>query len=290
MKVLSILYHDIIEHDAYDDSGFPGPAAARYKLSGKDFENHLEAISGVLCSTPATVFELHNMANVQEPRLLITFDDGGASAPRIAEMLEKRKWRAHFFITTDCIGKPAFVSAHQIRELRKQGHVIGSHSCSHPRRMSDCSSDQLLIEWQRSAETLTEILGEPVTVASVPGGNYSARVARTAAQAGIKFLFTSEPTSRRYMVDGCWILGRYGILRGMSADAAADFAAGRPLPRFQQWAAWNAKKALKNIGGNYYHRLRDLSLGEKPGASHTDEKVHANKNASTFPGSADARK
>jgi len=290
VKALSILYHDLIEHDAYDDSGFPGPAAARYKLSGDDFEDHLEAISLVLRSTPATVFELNDVPVLQGPRLLITFDDGGASTPRIAEMLGQRKWRAHFFITTDRIGNPAFISAQQIRELRKQGHVIGSHSCSHPRRMSECSSEQLLIEWQRSTATLTEILGEPVIVASVPGGNYSTRVARAAAQAGIKFLFTSEPTSRLYTVDGCWILGRYGILRGMSATTAADFAAGRSLPCLQQWATWNAKKALKSIGGSYYHRLRDLSLGEKLSVSHTGENVHATKNTSTLAGSADARK
>lgn len=269
MKALSILYHDVVERNDYDSSGFPGPAAARYKLSVEDFEMHLDAISREVSSAPGTVFELSE-ASVPRSKFLLTFDDGGASTPQIAEMLQKRGWLGHFFITTDYIGKPNFMSAGQIRELRQQGHVIGSHSCSHPQRMSSCSPEQLQNEWGRSTEVLTEVIEEPVTIASVPRGDHSDHVARAAAKAGIKFLFTSEPTSRCNMVDGCWILGRYGILRGMSAATAADLAAGRFLPCFQQWVVWNFKKVLKNVGGNYYNRLRDFSLGEKAVSRHAD--------------------
>ena len=261
MKALSILYHDVIDGHDFDSSGFPGPAAARYKLSLGDFEKHLEAISRVLNAPPMTIFELSE-TSAPRPNLLFTFDDGGTSAQRIAKMLDQRNWRAHFFITTDYIGQPGFMSAGQIRELKQQGHVIGSHSCSHPRRMSSCSSEEVLNEWRRSTEVLTELTGDLVTIASVPRGNYSTKVAQAARQAGIKFLFTSEPTSRCHVVDGCWILGRYGIMCGTSAARAADFAMGKFLPCFKQWAAWNLKKALKSVGGNCYHRVRDLSLGE----------------------------
>ena len=261
MKALSILYHDVIDGDDFDSSGFPGPAAERYKLSAADFEKHLDAISRVLSSAPAIVSELS--ANESASKVLLTFDDGGASSPRIADMLEKRDWRGHFFITTDYIGKPNFVSAQGIRDLRQRGHVIGSHSCSHPRRMSALSSEQMFDEWRRSTEVLAQLIEEPVIIASVPRGNHSAGVARAAVKAGIKFLFTSEPTWRVNRVEGCWTLGRYGILRGMPASASAGFAAGSFAPCLQQWIAWNLKKVLKNVGGNSYHRLRDLSLGEQ---------------------------
>jgi peptidoglycan/xylan/chitin deacetylase (PgdA/CDA1 family) len=262
VKTLSILYHDVIDRVDYNSSGFPGRTAARYKLAWQEFEEHLQAISDALHSAPVTVFDLQ-AASGPKPKLLLTFDDGGASAPRIADTLDRRGWPGHFFVTTDYIGRPAFLDASQIRALRQKGHVIGSHSCSHPRCMSSCSSEQLLNEWRRSTEVLTDILGEQVTVASVPGGYYSDRVAQTAAQAGVKFLFTSEPVSRCHTVAGCWVVGRYGIVRGMSARSSADFATGRFLPCFQQWAFWNLKKLLKSIGGDYYDRFREFSLGNR---------------------------
>src|SRR5437879_9095462 len=130
-----------------------------------------------------------------------TCNDGRVSAPTaIAWIQDRYGWRAHFLITTDYIGKPAFLNEDQIRALRKSGHVIGTHSGSHPRRMSALGWEELLEEWSRSTKTLSDVLGEPVTVASVPGGCYSRRVAAAAAASGIKALFTSEPRSEERRV------------------------------------------------------------------------------------------
>ncbi|MCU1272454.1 MAG: polysaccharide deacetylase [Acidobacteriaceae bacterium] len=265
LKARSILYHDVTEPGDYDSSGFSGPAAGHYKLAWPDFERHLEAIRGILKSAPATILDL--LAETS-PRagFLLTFDDGGISTLRIAERLQEYGWRAHFFISTDYVGKAGFLKSQHIVELRRNGHVIGSHSCSHPRRMSSCSWDQLLIEWKQSADILAQIVGEPISVASVPGGNYSRKVAQAAAEAGMKVLFTSEPTVRPQIVDGCQVLGRYGIVRGMSAASAANLAAGRWAPCVQQLVAWKMKMALKSIGGNYYERFRDLCFGESGSA------------------------
>src|SRR5262249_51253399 len=142
----------------------------------------------------------------------ITFDDGGVSAyDEVATLLDKRRWPGHFLITTDCIGRAGFLSKEQIRGLRKRGHVIGSHSCSHPSRMSECSWQQLIVEWHSSVAILSDILGEAVVVASVPGGYYSRAVAEAAARAGVRALFTSEPVIRHQQVDGCYVLGRYTL-------------------------------------------------------------------------------
>jgi hypothetical protein len=261
LKARSILYHDVTEPGDYDSSGFPGLAAAHYKLMWSDFEEHLQAIRSILRSAPVTIVELL-AETVSATGFLLTFDDGGISTLRIAERLEQFGWRAHFFISTNYIGKPGFLKPEHIVALRRKGHVIGSHSCSHPRRMSSCSSDQLLTEWKQSADILAQVTGESITIASVPGGNYSRKVARAAAEAGIKVLFTSEPTMRRHIVDGCTVFGRYGIVRGMSAASAANLAAGRWVPCVQQLAAWKMKRALKSIGGSYYERFRDLCFGE----------------------------
>ena len=193
----------------------------------------------------------------------MTFDDGGASAlAPTADLLERHGWRGVFFVTTDRIGSPTFLDAAGIRELRRRGHVIGSHSCSHPARMSACGREQLLDEWRRSRQVLSDVLGEAVTVASVPGGYYSRMVAETAAEAGYTMLFNSEPTTKAYPVNGCRVLGRYTVYRGMSARAAAGLATSS-LPRWRQALMWNLKKAAKAIGGRAYLALRHTLLARK---------------------------
>jgi peptidoglycan/xylan/chitin deacetylase (PgdA/CDA1 family) len=199
---------------------------------------------------------------------LLTFDDGGVTAyDPIADILEANGWRGHFFITVNYIDSPSFVSAEQIRALHRRGHIIGSHSCSHPERMSSCPLDQLVSEWCKSRDVLSEIVGDAITAASVPGGFYSRAVGQAAAQAGFKVLFNSEPTLRSHTVDGCLVLGRYTVYRGMSAEKAAALVARRVLPRFQQAFLWNARKVSKAICGRLYLRLRKqlltLAYGKK---------------------------
>src|ERR1700724_623620 len=105
LKARSILYHDVTEPGDYDSSGFPGPAAGHYKLAWPDFEQHLEAIRGALKSAPVTIFDLLAETSPR-PGFLLTFDDGGISTLRIAERLQEYGWRAHFFISTDYVGRP----------------------------------------------------------------------------------------------------------------------------------------------------------------------------------------
>lgn len=188
---------------------------------------------------------------------MLTFDDGGVSAiEQTAPLLEAAGWRGHFFITTGKIGEPGFLDPSQIRQLHQRGHVIGSHSVSHPPRMSHCTTEQLHQEWRQSIQQLSDIVGCPVTTASVPGGFYAPRVAETAAEAGIKILFHSEPVSYQRRLFDCLLLGRYSIQRHTPARTAAAIAAGAWGPRFQQVAYWNTKKVLKSVGGKYWLALR----------------------------------
>jgi peptidoglycan/xylan/chitin deacetylase (PgdA/CDA1 family) len=262
MKAISIMYHDVVAHGRWDESGFPGADAALYKLEREEFARHLHAIARAIQHPPITVFELAATIARRAMPLLITFDDGGVSAyTHIAAMLEEYGWRGHFFVTANHIGTPTFLSRAQIRELRARGHVIGSHSSSHPLRFANCSWDEMLHEWQTSVETLSEIIGEAVTTASVPGGYYSRKVAEAASQAGIERLFNSEPTATCIEVAGCLILGRYTVQRWTTATAAAALAGGRLAPRLRQLALWQAKKVTKAIGGEQYLKVRRSLVG-----------------------------
>jgi peptidoglycan/xylan/chitin deacetylase (PgdA/CDA1 family) len=259
VKAISLLYHDVVERGRDDDSGFPGRGPARYKLELPEFDRHLDAIARAVPRAPVLVPELDERADGARPWLL-TFDDGGASALTAADSLARHGWRAHFFVTVDRIGSPAFLDADGVRALAELGHSVGSHSCSHPERMSKCTHEELLYEWGRSTEVLGELLGRKVTIASVPAGWYSRRVAQAAAEVGIEALFTSEPVAAAHQVDGCRVLGRFTIQRGVPAAHAAAIASGRPVPRFRQFAAWNARKVAKAVGGETYLRLRRYLL------------------------------
>jgi len=262
-RVITLLYHDVISGTDSDVSGFCGANPAEYKLSVDEFESHLRAISSALEGQVATPGDISRLTFTTPP-VLLSFDDGGVSAyEQIAPMLETCGWRGCFFITTDRIDTPAFISREQIKELHQRGHVIGSHSCSHPKKMSECSKEELLDEWQRSLAILTDIIGERVDVASVPGGYYSRMIAKAAAESGVKMLFTSEPVQRIEFVDSCAVVGRFSIKRGMGPVVPVEFIQGNPVRRFRQYAYWNLKKAAKAVSGPVYPWIRSLYLSRK---------------------------
>jgi peptidoglycan/xylan/chitin deacetylase (PgdA/CDA1 family) len=255
MNVYSVMYHDVVDNGAWDSSGFPGEGAAVYKLDRTEFSRHLHSVK-------ATGVQVARAGDpLVDGSAMLTFDDGGVSAhSAAAEMLERHGWVGHFFVTTDRIGTAGFLSTGQLKDLRRRGHVIGSHSCSHPTRMAQCTRKELEREWRDSVKMLEDILGESVTVASVPGGYYSQTVGETAAQAGIRVLFNSEPTATVSRIGECLLLGRYFVQRGMPAGISGDFAAGRLGPRWKQAALWQLKKVAKAAGGGAYLRLRERLL------------------------------
>jgi peptidoglycan/xylan/chitin deacetylase (PgdA/CDA1 family) len=188
---------------------------------------------------------------------MLTFDDGGSSAlGAIAPALEGRGWRGHFFMTTGWLGAPGFLDAAGVRELAARGHIVGSHTAGHPLAMSSLSRQALSDEWTRSVATLADVLGVAPVVASIPGGAYSAAVAEAAGDAGIRVLFTSEPTAQPWRVKDVMCFGRFTLWRGMSADAALEFAQGRGLGRYRQRLAWDSKKVLKRACGPVYREIR----------------------------------
>jgi peptidoglycan/xylan/chitin deacetylase (PgdA/CDA1 family) len=270
--VNALMYHDIVAAGDADSSGFPGRDAALYKITPEQFAAHLDAIHGSPQLSPNNVPTVTSPVRPARPAPparsahpadrtpLLTFDDGGTSAMRAAELLEARGWIGHFFVTADYIGTRGFLTASEIRELADRGHAIGSHSCSHPLRMGHCAWPRLLDEWSRSRSILSGIVGTAVFQASVPGGDFAPHVAEAAARAGITRLFTSEPTTRTVNAFGLELTGRFAVQRWTSAETAAALASGRWLPCTRQALMWNAKKIAKRFGGERYLKLRKSLL------------------------------
>lgn len=244
-RLLSLLLHDVYRADPAE-SGFRGAAANRYKLSIEEFEAQLAGLAQARNDLPVLVGH-DNEPESGDVRFAITVDDGGLSYYTIvAERLEALGWRGHCFVTTGAIGRAGFLDPSQIRELRERGHAIGSHSVSHPRRFSACRWDDMVREWRESRELLEHILGEEVTIASVPGGAFSTQVARAAREAGLRFLFTSEPETRIGDFAGCTVMGRFTVRAGHRTSFASRLARLEPVPRLREWLIWNAKQRIKS--------------------------------------------
>jgi peptidoglycan/xylan/chitin deacetylase (PgdA/CDA1 family) len=206
------------------------------------FEDHLLAL---LAASPALPFSL-------------TFDDGGVSFyTTVVDRIEALGWRARCFVPTGLIGQPGFMTRRQIQEVDRRGHLVGSHSASHPARISACAPEHITAEWRTSRHLLEDLLGHEVVTASVPGGFYSPRVAGAAVDAGIRTLFTSEPVIHPRPIEGCTILGRFAIRYRTSSHHCASLVRPSPWSRWAALADWKAKALIKPILGTAYVHVAD---------------------------------
>ncbi len=260
MRVVSLMYHDIFDFDALEGFGFSEVAADRYNVKRSEFQAHMAALDQHLTSGVSLAPDVLRTMPAVAP-VMLTFDDGGLSAYTIVmDVLERYGWKAHFFIVTDWIGKPGYLDVHHLRTLRARGHVIGSHSCSHPSRMASMSLEAISQEWVESVARLSEVLGEEITTASVPGGDYSPLVALAAAAAGIQALFTSEPVRTVQRVGTCMVFGRYAVLSRQRGDQNIRWVKGETASRYRAYLLWNLRKAARRVGREGYLRLRLVVL------------------------------
>jgi hypothetical protein len=115
----------------------------------------------------------------------------------------------------------------------------------------------MLEEWTKSRRVLEDLLGHDVRVASLPGGYFSPTVARTAAEAGLQVLFTSEPVTRANREGDCTIVGRFAIRAGADAAFSRKLVESARWARSEEWARWQVKGLLKPVLGPFYSRLAD---------------------------------
>ncbi len=250
MPVATLMYHDVVPTGKPDESGFPGAAPATYKIDWPCFTAHLDALDRAGIRPVA-----HDAEGLTDGSLL-TFDDGGGCALAVARALSERGWIGHFFVTSALIDTPGFAGASDLRAIHLLGQVVGSHSHTHPPRMSSLTAEEIAGEWAQSLQVLADIVGAPVTAASVPGGYTSKAVEHAAAEAGLVTLFTSLPTTRARAVGACTVLGRYAVRTQTTPEDAVALLTGRGTLRSRQAAGWAARSISKRILRGTYPKVR----------------------------------
>lgn len=233
--VATVGYHDVTDDPRR--SGFQRNGAVPFKLGTQLFRAHLDRIAeGPRSPALVTGVDLTRPAR----HLLLTFDDGGKSALDIGDELCRRGWRGHFFITTSLIGRRTFLDASEIRQLRMVGHLVGSHSHTHPDIYRELEPARMVVEWRQSSDILAQILGEQCVAGAVPGGEISSAVLRSAGASGLRYLFTSEPRLAPRIVGGCWVLGRYCAKASTTPDEIDELV---------QFRGWTNKLLVRSLKG-----------------------------------------
>ena len=238
-----VMLHDVLpEGRPLGESGFVGSGPDRYKIRQPLFEA-MARRAGAAGTT-------------------LTFDDGGRSALEVvAPVLAENGLRGEFFIATARLGTPGFLDSRGVGELAAAGHVIGSHSHTHPELMPALSNEQILAEWRTSIAVLEDATGRPVEHASVPNGFTNEAVVAGAHEAGIRTLYTSTPTRRRQNYRATDVVGRFAVLAVDSPRWVLALASGALLPRLQQQVRWRALALPKRLLGERYPAVRSRILG-----------------------------
>lgn len=113
--------------------------------------------------------------------VFITFDDGSVDQYQAAKILDKHGIQACFFITTGDVGKERISSRpgtpltpmtwEQIKDLHKRGHIIGSHTLSHP-DLSKLQPVEIYQELKGSKDILADKLKTKIDFFAFPYGTH----------------------------------------------------------------------------------------------------------------------
>lgn len=250
VQIQTFLYHEVVDNP--NDSGFQRNQALPYKHKVSEFKENIDIIvrNSELITTVDRI-SLHGNSRIT----LISFDDGGKSAMTSASYLEKHNLRGHFFVSTAFIGDEHFLKAEEIIDLHKRGHIIGSHSHSHPNVFKKLTYREMEYEWKKSKAILEKLLKTEVNSCSVPGGDSNPDTYASAIDCGFKYIFDSEPITRSRQMGNALILGRICPKAGTKYQEIENLARFKGMRK--QYFVRELKKTIKNIIFPIYVRMYD---------------------------------
>lgn len=249
-----LLYHEVTD--------FPERAKKireidpSYSLPTKQFEEQMAWISRGQNTKVVTADGLFCETQDNSKKIALTFDDGLIGNYLYAfNILEKYGFKATFFVTVRFISKLVrFMNWEQIADLHQNGHLIQSHTMTHP-MLGVCDERQITYELETSKKTIEDKLGAPVRYLSLPFGSFDERVVKIAKATGYQAIFTSS----RRMKDSNGELHQFGRVHVKDTYSLEKFV--RLIdPNPTQVFLTTTKEALKGfikemIGLDNYRKL-----------------------------------
>ena len=248
---VALCYHDVLPETTASGGG-----PQRFDVPLSSFELMLDTIAerGFRGCSVADALAAPGSA-----RVAITFDDGNAGQfEHAAPALRARGMTATFYVTTDWVGRPGFVTWQQLRELKAWGMSVQSHSRSHP-FLSELRAAELERELTESRARIDAELGQTTTEIAFPGGDPPARRLRRAlGDAGFAVaLGTRWGTNDDAPTDPLRPLKRCTV-RGVTDRAWAErVIAGDAALSMQNWPRESLLRSIRSsLGPTRYSRWR----------------------------------
>jgi peptidoglycan/xylan/chitin deacetylase (PgdA/CDA1 family) len=106
----------------------------------------------------------------QDWKTLLTFDDGyQCNYNVVIDLLEQYSVTAIFFVVSDYIGEPGYITECQLRTMSQRNFLIGSHTVNHV-NCSKLSEEEFVRELQESKYSIEKIIQKEVRYFSFPYG------------------------------------------------------------------------------------------------------------------------
>jgi peptidoglycan/xylan/chitin deacetylase (PgdA/CDA1 family) len=129
---------------------------------------------------------LEGGAELPDRPVIISFDDGWDNQFAYGfPLLQKYHFTATFFVVTDYLDRPNFMTTEQLKEMLDAGMEIGSHSRSHP-ALPGLGAARLWNEIAGSKKVLEDRLGVAIDTFAYPYGAYNSAVAAATRGAGYR--------------------------------------------------------------------------------------------------------
>ena len=222
-----ILEYHMVKDDAKPDE-------VRYAVPPEEFAAQLDYLTqeGYTTITPQDYARARKgKQELPEKPVILSFDDGYEDNWRVVlPMLEERGMKAVFYVVTNDIGQPGYMTWDNLFDLERSGMEIGSHTANHipltklspEERYDELHLSKLLLEW-RGLKTIYSF--------SYPNGAYDAAIVAMLAEEDYLTAVTGEAGLNSFETNP-YLLHRVNIapprlglaefrLRLMKADIAA---------------------------------------------------------------------
>ncbi len=186
-----LMYHYV------DDEPPPmGPYADSLTVRTPEFRRQMEYLvkNGYVTLDLATVYlAMAGDTLPGEKHVAITFDDGGLDNYTHAfPILKEHGLTATFFVITEEIGRPGYMTWDQLREMAQAGMSVQSHTAFHS-DLRNTTDSKLKAELAGSRATIAEELGKTAYALCYPAGAYDERTIEAVKQAGYVMALTTKP-------------------------------------------------------------------------------------------------
>ena len=180
-------YHMVTEN--------PRPGAERYVVPPDAFAEQLDylAAEGYTTITPQDYARARKgKQELPEKPIILSFDDGYEDNYRVVlPMLEERGMRAVFYMVTNDIGQPGYLTWDNLFAMQGRGMEIGSHTANHL-PLTTLSREQQRDELRLSKLTLEWKGMKTVYSFSYPNGAYDDEIVKMLAEEDYLTAVTGE--------------------------------------------------------------------------------------------------